>query len=53
MQLVIFPLLFPFPCPCFPLVMVASKEHCFYCFDVLIAHLENSKTPEPEFKDAE
>ncbi|CDH52640.1 amme syndrome candidate gene 1 partial [Lichtheimia corymbifera JMRC:FSU:9682] len=32
--------------------MVATKEHCFYCFDVLIAHLQQEQAPEAEFEDA-
>ncbi|KAI8141873.1 AMMECR1 domain-containing protein [Fennellomyces sp. T-0311] len=33
--------------------MGATIEHCFYCFDVLISYLENTKAPEPRFADAE
>ncbi|KAG0165280.1 AMME chromosomal region protein 1-like [Apophysomyces sp. BC1034] len=33
--------------------MVASKEHCFYCFDALVSHLEGTTVPKPEFKDDE
>ncbi|KAL0083718.1 AMMECR1 domain-containing protein [Phycomyces blakesleeanus] len=29
--------------------MVATKEHCFYCFDVLLAHLRREPTPAPRF----
>jgi len=33
-------------------VMVANKEHCFYCFDVLVAHLHGVPVPDtPTFED--
>lgn len=32
--------------------MVAIKEHCFYCFDILIAHLQQEQAPEAKFEDA-
>ncbi|KAI9316034.1 AMMECR1 domain-containing protein [Dichotomocladium elegans] len=32
--------------------MVATKEHCYYCFDVLIAHLEKKPLPTARFEDA-
>ncbi|RHZ76493.1 hypothetical protein Glove_197g43 [Diversispora epigaea] len=31
--------------------MVAGIEHCVYCFDVLVAHLEGRIPSEPEFDD--
>ncbi|CAH1759955.1 18038_t:CDS:2 [Entrophospora sp. SA101] len=31
--------------------MVVNIEHCIYCFDVLIAHLEGRKPLDPKFKD--
>jgi len=31
--------------------MVANIEHCIYCFDVLIAHLEGRKPLDPKFED--
>lgn len=31
--------------------MVAGIEHCVYCFDVLVAHLEGKKPLEPEFEN--
>ncbi|CAI2182140.1 13016_t:CDS:2 [Funneliformis geosporum] len=31
--------------------MVASIEHCVYCFDVLVAYLEGRKPLEPEFEN--
>lgn len=32
---------------------MALKEHCVYCFDSIIAHLERSKPPVPSFPNLE
>ncbi|KAI9013886.1 ammecr1 protein [Phycomyces nitens] len=31
--------------------MAATKEHCFYCFDVLLAHLKRQATPAANFQN--
>lgn len=28
-----------------------SKEHCFYCFDTLVAHFDGTPVLEPTFED--
>jgi hypothetical protein len=33
-------------------VEVAKPEHCFYCFDVLSAQLNNEELPEFDHEDA-
>ncbi|KNC98390.1 uncharacterized protein SPPG_06096 [Spizellomyces punctatus DAOM BR117] len=31
--------------------MVVTKAHCYYCFDVLVAHFEGRRPCEPEFQN--
>ncbi|TPX64273.1 hypothetical protein SpCBS45565_g05988 [Spizellomyces sp. 'palustris'] len=31
--------------------MVVTKTHCYYCFDVLVAHFEGRRPCEPEFEN--
>jgi len=30
---------------------IASVEHCVFCFDSLVAHLNGAAAPQPEFED--
>lgn len=32
--------------------LVATREHCLFCFETLAAHLQGRPLPEPEFDDA-
>lgn len=33
--------------------MVATHEHCLFCFETLEAHLQGKPLPEPDFEDGD